>query len=142
MIVAFNCDNLSKKLEEYEKILKNIITNQKKIDLFVQNEDKIKIEIVKILLKHLILKEKDQQTIKKDALEKAIEYIINDFTNFDNPKTLKKAVEIKENMFSRIPKFLTEVKCLTDWETPNSVEFEMNFEEMEKFLKDNFDSTK
>ena len=114
MIVAFNCDNLSKKLEEYEKILKNIITNQKKIDLFDENEDKIKIEIVKILLKHLTLKEKDQQTIKKDALEKAIEYIINDFTNFDNPKTLKKAVEIKENMFSRIPKFLTEVKCLTD----------------------------
>ena len=138
--VAFKCNKLFNKSKDYEEFLKHFITEQKNINLFDENEDEIIKEIAKILIKHLTLKEKDQQIIKKGALERAIEYIINDFTNFDDPKTLKKAVEIKKNMFSRIPEFLIDLNCLVDWNPPNLAEFEMNFEEMENFLKDNSDS--
>ena len=140
--MTFRCKNLFKKSEDYDKFLKRFIAEQNKINLFDENEDKIKIEIAKILIKHLTLREKDQQSIKKGALEKATEYIINDFTNIDDHETLKEASEIKKKMISWIPEFLTEVKCLTELKTPDCTKYEMNFEEMENFLKDNSEDTR
>ena len=140
--VTFRCKNLFKKSEDYDKFLKRFIAEQNKINLFDENEDKIKIEIAKILIKHLTLREKDQQSIKKGALEKATEYIINDFTNIDDHENLKEATEIKKKMTSWIPEFLTEVKCLTELKTPDCTKYEMNFEEMENFLKDNSEDTR
>ena len=140
--MTFRCKNLFKKSEDYDKFLKRFIAEQNKINLFDENEDKIKIEIAKILIKHLTLREKDQQSIKKGALEKATEYIINDFTNIDDHETLKEASEIKKKMISWIPEFLTEVKCLTKLKTPDCTKYEMNFEEMENFLKDNSEDTR
>ena len=98
--MTFRCKNLFKKSEDYDKFLKRFIAEQNKINLFDENEDKIKIEIAKILIKHLTLREKDQQSIKKGALEKATEYIINDFTNIDDHENLKEATEIKKKMTS------------------------------------------
>ena len=140
--VTFRCKNLFKKSEDYDKFLKRFIAEQNKINLFDENEDKIKIEIAKILIKHLTLREKDQQSIKKGALEKATEYIINDFTNIDDHENLKEATEIKKKMTSWIPEFLIEVKCLTELKTPDCTKYEMNFEEMENFLKDNSEDTR
>ena len=140
--VTFRCKNLFKKSEDYDKFLKRFIAEQNKINLFDENEDKIKIEIAKILIKHLTLREKDQQSIKKGALEKALEYIINDFTNIDDHETLEEAKKIKKKMISWIPEFLTEVKCLTELKTPDCTKYEMNFEEMENFLKDNSEDTR